>query len=377
MKHIKVGLTVAPNMPEKLTNKFIDILPELLEKRISGVSFEFKVESNTVVGSAEYVDRCIDYAYKRKEKSELDYSICVTDLPSFSNNKSVISDVNFEKQTALISLPALGIYRLKRKLRSTIMDVIIDMYMNSEHKTSPLKKLSSIKVNEVTPQEKTTTNHRYVYSSTILGVLKIILGMTYANEPWKAIISFKKIIALGVATGTYISIFSTPWQLSLVYEWQRFILLMTLSLIGMIGWLVYAHNFWEFPSSATEKKYRYLYNITTLLTMFCLFLLSYIILFLLLLTSIIFFVPDDLFKNWGNATESYSVSNYLRLSWFISSAGLLAGALGSVMEGENTMKEITYTSRQRGRKQRIQRQLEKEETSLKTEKQKKTHKTKT
>ncbi|MDW8569843.1 hypothetical protein AABD40_01685 [Staphylococcus shinii] len=254
MKHIKVGLTVAPNMPEKLTNKFIDILPELLEKRISGVSFEFKVESNTVVGSAEYVDRCIDYAYKRKEKSELDYSICVTDLPSFSNNKSVISDVNFEKQTALISLPALGIYRLKRKLRSTIMDVIIDMYMNSEHKTSPLKKLSSIKVNEVTPQEKTTTNHRYVYSSTILGVLKIILGMTYANEPWKAIISFKKIIALGVATGTYISIFSTPWQLSLVYEWQRFILLMTLSLIGMIGWLVYAHNFWEFPSSATEKN---------------------------------------------------------------------------------------------------------------------------
>ncbi|WP_436962676.1 hypothetical protein [Staphylococcus shinii] len=201
--------------------------------------------------------------------------------------------------------------------------------------------------------------------------MKIILGMAYANEPWKAIISFKKIIALGVATGTYISIFSTPWQLSLVYEWQRFILLMTLSLIGMIGWLVYAHNFWEFPSSATEKKYRYLYNITTLLTMFCLFLLSYIILFLLLLTSIIFFVPDDLFKNWGNATESYSVSNYLRLSWFISSAGLLAGALGSVIEGENTMKEITYTSRQRGRKQRIQRQLEKEETSLKTEKQKK------
>ena len=47
------------------------------------------------------------------------------------------------------------------------------------------------------------------------GVEKIetVLGMTYANQPWKAIGAFKKIISLGFATGTYVSIFSTPWQI--------------------------------------------------------------------------------------------------------------------------------------------------------------------
>lgn len=363
MDNIKVGLIVAPNTAEKITKKCLEVLPDYLKKLIPQVDFEFEIESNVVIGSAEHVDRCIDYAYKKKRKNEWDYSICITDLPSFSNNKTVLSDINLQKQTAMVSLPALGVFRIKHKLCSIIMDIVSYIYETSKNKfrNSPFKKFFSPKIKGVTPTNKFPNNDIYIYNSTVMGMTKTILGMTYANEPWKAVISFKKVIALGLATGTYISIFSTPWQLSVEYEWPRFVILMLLSFIGMVGWLVYAHNFWEPPSSKTQKKYRYLYNLTTLLTMLCLIFLSYIVLFFLLLISIVLFVPDELFKNWGYANESYSISNYLRLSWFISSAGLLAGALGTILEGETKMKELTYTSRQMNRSQRMQKQLEKEE----------------
>lgn len=366
MGNVKVGLIVAPNMPERLTTRYLKNIQNRVKEAIIGVNFEFEIESNMVVGSAEHVNQYMDYTYERKQKKEWDYSISVTDLPSFSNNKTVLSDISFQNKTAMISLPALGIYRLKHKLCSALVDILYYLYMESETEITnnpPFQKLSSTQVKGVTPSEdaNTRTDQRFIYNSTLVGSMKTITGMTFANEPWKAVTSFKKIIALGTATGTYISIFSTPWQLSVAYDWPRFILLMLLSLIGIVGWLIYAHNFWEKPSTKNQKKYRYLYNLTTLLTMIYLTFLSYIILFFLLLTSIVLFVPDNLFESWGHASESHSISNYLRLSWFIASAGLLAGALGSVMEGETKMKKITYTTRQMDRSQEIQRQLEKEE----------------
>ncbi|MBM2659768.1 hypothetical protein [Staphylococcus pseudoxylosus] len=364
MDNIKVGLIVAPHTAEKLTKQCLELLSNYFKKMFSEVNFEFEIEQNVVIGSAEHVDRCIGYAYKKKQKKEWDYSICITDLPSFSNNKTVLSDINLQKQTAMISLPALGLFRIRHKLRSVIIDIISYIYETSKNRPrkSTFEKFSFPKIRKVTPNNEFLNNERYIYNSTAIGMAKTIFGMTYANEPWKAVISFKKVIALGLATGTYISIFSTPWQLSVEYEWPRFVILMLISFIGMVVWLVYAHNFWEPPSSKSKKKYRYLYNFTTLLTMFCLIFLSYIVLFFLLLTSIVLFVPDNLFESWGYANESYSISNYLRLSWLISSAGLLAGSLGTVMEGESKMKELTYTDRQVIRSKKIQNQVEKEES---------------
>lgn len=75
------------------------------------------------------------------------------------------------------------------------------------------------------------------------------------------------------------------------------------------------------------------------------------------------FVPDNLFQLWGKADGDNSFLNYLRLTWFITSVGLLAGALGSVLEGDEKMKELTYSSRQFARSQKIDEQLEKEEAS--------------
>ena len=71
-----------------------------------------------------------------------------------------------------------------------------------------------------------------------------------------------KIISVSFATGTYISIFSTPWDISLDYDYWRFILLMFMSIFGMVGWLIYSYNLWERKNPKTQKLYRYIYNFT-------------------------------------------------------------------------------------------------------------------
>ena len=365
MEDIKIGLIVAPDMPEKLTYKCIDALQQQLKNSLPDIKFDFDIEGDSVTGSAEYVHECIDYAYRRKNENNWDFSVCVTDLPSFSNSKAVLSDVSTTNQTALISLPSLGIYRLKHKFVNALSEIIYYLYSISNNASAELKfsNLSISNIKQVDPNDHNSTDERFVLNSTIIGGIKAVLGMTYANQPWKAIGAFKKIISLGFATGTYVAIFSTPWQLSIYFSILRFIILMFIAVIGMVSWLIYSHHFWEKPSSKSQRKYRYAYNLTTFTTLISLTVFNYIILFLFLFISVMLFVPDNLFQLWGKADGEHSITNYLRLTWFITSVGLLAGALGSVLEGDEKMKELTYSSRQYARSQKIDEQLEKEEAS--------------
>ncbi|MCD8787431.1 5,10-methylene-tetrahydrofolate dehydrogenase [Staphylococcus gallinarum] len=354
MRSIYIGLIIVPDVPKNIIKKSLKKFKHDTKIHFPNVQFIFEIKEDMNGGTAEEVNKNIDYAYSWKKEKNWDYSIAITDLPIYKNKKMIISNVNALEKSAMISLPSLSIYRLKSKLFSILSNIIYyfytENYMYMSRCKLPHVKVASLPSNEL-DSDKSETNH--FYNSKILGFLKITLGMTFANKPWQGISSFKKIIALGLATGSYISIFYTPWQLSVAYSLPRFFVFMLFSLVSIVIWLVHVHKFWEKPSSKNKNSYRLLYNLTTLLTMFTLTSLSYIILFLLLLVSIFLFVPDDLFVKWGNANKSGGVSNYLRLSWFVTSAGLLAGALGSVMENDKKMKQLTYTTRQYERSKKI------------------------
>ena len=62
----------------------------------------------------------------------------MTDLPSISGKRVVVSDFDNDKQVAMLSLPSLGAIDLKRKLISSITTMIEQLYYNE-----PLKKPST------------------------------------------------------------------------------------------------------------------------------------------------------------------------------------------------------------------------------------------
>ena len=136
------------------------------------------------------------------------------------------------------------------------------------------------------------------------------------------IFNFKKIISVAFATGTYVSIFSMPWELSVIYSPLRLIILMVIAILGMAGWLFYAHQLIEKKTAKSQRVYRYIYNSTTLVTLSLITLINYVILYLLLIISITLFVPVELFNSWTSAQAQFTFSNYMRLIWFVSSLGL-------------------------------------------------------
>lgn len=365
MTTIKIGLIAAPGFATDITKNIEKAFKKMLRENIStNIDWELKIQINSVTGSAEHVHKCVDFANKIKEKNDWDYAICITDLPSMSNAKTVVSDLSSENKTGLISLPALGWIKLQKKLCHSLLFMVKSFYYSTQFTNNiyikDYKKAMPEKIKKVEPNEKGSTDNRFIYQSIIVGFMKLICGMTFANRPWKAIFSFKKILALSFATGTYISIFSTPWQLSSEFSILRFVFLTIISLGGIMFWLIYAHHLWEHPSSKSQRKYRYIYNATTFFTLLSINILNYLFLFILLSLSAYFFVPNSLFETMTTSNTNNNFQNFIRLSWFTTSVGLLAGAFGSTMEKEEVVQEMAYSSRQKKRAVEVNKQYEKE-----------------
>ncbi|MGM8213257.1 hypothetical protein ACLIBH_10820 [Virgibacillus sp. W0430] len=365
MKRITIGIIASPDLPAQIAGNLVEKLPEALEKYVDvNVSWKINVDVDPLTGAAEYISEVFDKAVSLKEENQWDYVICLTDLPSFSGKKVVTADARMENKVALISLPAFGAFPLKSRVKKAFIFLIDELYSFEEvqaaSRTVALEEnhlqLSSLKwrflfskIRRISLKTNKYLDVRFVLQSRIIGWLRVLFGMTFANRPWTALVSFKKVITLAFATGAYISIFSTPWELSVEYTAVRFILLMVSSIVSMVVWIIFAHNLWEKPSKRGKTELRKLYNITTVLTLFVIVTINYFVLFGLFLVALSIFVPPSLFDAWTNLQGEPNLVDYFRLAWLITSLGTLAGAIGATGEQESRIRHITYSYRQHNR----------------------------
>lgn len=359
MTSITVGLVPSLGMPRTLIDKIINELPKLSNEYVnSDCNFKFEVEVNILASSSEYINEAIHKMVKLKEKNDWDYVIGITDLPSLSNKRVAVSEFDSNKSVSLLSLPALGILRIKRKLKLMVTHHLEYLYKFNEdsnsYDSSELTSRTVRNVSRETPDENSESTNRYIIKSYIIGWLKLVSGMTFINKPWEVITNFKTMLSLAFGTGTYIAVFSTPWELSIDYKPWRLIILMIFSIIGMVFWLMYAHNLREAPSTRNAPHYRWLYNMSTFMTLLFTTVANYGILYMLLTISITMFVPPEIFNDWTQADEDFTIMNYINLIWFTTSLGMLAGALGSTAESEEKIRNVTYSYRQGYRYRQLQ-----------------------
>ena len=239
-----------------------------------------------------------------KEKHDWDFVVCITDLPSISGNKVVISDFNNDKQVAMLSLPSLGWIDLRRKLRNSLTSIIEQLYYSTSRVAPKIHPLIHPKA--VEPNEDETPKQRYIHRWFILSWIQLILGLTRANEPWKNIFNFKRLFQLLLQLGLMYR-FSPCLGAEYTVLHNRFIILMLIAILGMTGWLLYAHQLIERKTAKSQRVYRYIYNFTTVFTLFIITLLNYIILYLLLAISVSLFVPPSLFNQWTSAHPHFTL----------------------------------------------------------------------
>lgn len=190
MNQIVVGLVPSPGLPEKITYKIIDGLATHIKKRTNWeINLRFEVKTDPITDASEQINKAMNIANHIKEENNWDYIICLTDLPRFSKNKTIISDMNIHQRAALVFLPSLGAFNIKVKTHHIIIDVLnylissTAQYKIKHLKTTRIQSNLFSKIKKVNPEEKTNVNQRFIMNSRIIGAVYTIIGMTYLNQP--------------------------------------------------------------------------------------------------------------------------------------------------------------------------------------------------
>src|SRR5699024_3404844 len=193
----------------------------------------------------------LEESWKRKKEQEWDFVIAVTDLPLFHNKKTIVAEVFRKENAAHFSLPALGFAPRYKRMREAIPQLMNEIYYGStesdrhkaekrlqskgnrydELKNKDAEELVGNRIFELisplereVPEDDRSTDVRFTAKSRLGGLVRLLLGMVYANRPWEFFPAFTKILIIAFTTGSYAIIFPTVWQMSTYYSASRGIL---------------------------------------------------------------------------------------------------------------------------------------------------------
>ena len=357
-----IGLVVAPGVTEKLAQSLIDDIPNILSEQ-DNHQRDWKVDLvvDPLTGFAESVEEIFKKIQDYHNKREWDYVVGITDLPMFYHQNVLALDINKKNGAAIFSYPAFGWRPVKNRFKHAIVTIINELhYSERAHigydDNNRVKKeinkqfpFSRIEKTEVHLKETGNNHLRYLSNSRSLGMIRLVSGMTFANNPLNMMASLSNIVAIAFTTGAFGLIFSTMWNMGLDFSVWRLFGISIMAILGMLVWIMVSHGLWESTKKAKHKRIVMLYNLTTIMTLFIAIVIYYMILYSLFLIAELVLLPPGFLGQQVGLEGPASVQLYLSIPWFATSISTVAGAIGAGLLNDQLIKESTYGYRQKVR----------------------------
>ena len=330
-------LIADPGAPAAIAERLADSLPNALADRAAAegrwdVSVRHQSYPLDEHAEVSEVIRTIDPAGETE-----DIVIYLTDLTRRLGTTPVIADISLQNRFGLISLPGLGGWSIDRRVRKLAQTVVAEVTSRSEKKHRPATRLTRTQDGDVV---------RYIAPAG-LSRLRLLVGMVYANRPWRLAAGMSKMLMAAFAAGAVSLAYPTTWQLSDTMGPWRLSATTILATVAMIAWLIIDHKLWERPPSADERQRAVLYNAATVVTLTVGVVILHIGLFVLLLLTAWWTLPPQMVAQ--NIGHPVFPSTLLLMAWLVAAVATLGGALGSGLEDDKAVKAAAYGVRQRQR----------------------------
>ncbi|GIJ45050.1 hypothetical protein Val02_19360 [Virgisporangium aliadipatigenens] len=290
------------------------------------------------------VEALLDDTARRRTDERWDVAICLTDLPLHTERIPLVARSSARRRVAVVSLPALGLGQL-RAVRTAVPDLVDRLLTDGsddrgarpgQAQTGRSSRVAAVHrvVGDGDPGEL-----HYV-ASRLIGRIRLLTGMVRANRPGRALLGLSKLLVGAFGTAAIGLANSSVWQLSEGLDPLRLTVIMLIALIGLVTWLIVAHDLWEKPDRDTPAELARLFNWGTTVTLALATAVSYLLLFAGTgLAAALLIDPSVLEKVVQRPVD---IADYLTLAWLISSLATVGGAIGSGLEDEETVRAAAY-----------------------------------
>jgi hypothetical protein len=345
---IELGIIADPDVPAAIARDLLEELPDVLARQVSGdVAWRVAAVTEARLDQVGSGVEIIDLARKRMLEEGWDLVICLTDLPLRIDGRPVVADASASHGVALISIPALGPTRVRRRVRNMIVR-LVDGLMGERFGQKRTGHRRRRRVGRRLVELAGPLNHvtatetgRVRYSAAVIrGHLRLLAGMVRTNRPWRLMGHMSKALAFVAGTAAVTIANSSMWQVSDALGWPRRILLMTASITVLVTWLIVAHDLWERASDARGREQAVLFNAATVMTLLLGVLWVYVLLMTACFLGAVVVIDDSVLKQ--NLGHAVGLANYVVLAWLVASLATLGAALGSGLESDETVRVAAY-----------------------------------
>jgi hypothetical protein len=293
-----------------------------------------------------------------------DVAVYLTDLPRRSGTQPVVADLSITHAAALISLPAVGWVRLRRCVRDVVVYLLrrftedrpeLDRAGRSHPQQIGLRRrLPQLSGDLGLMVHEDVSSHPDADFTLALngwhGRARLLFGMVRDNRPWVLVPHLASATAAaGAATAAGI-FYSSVWGIAEALPLWRLALIMVASVTVMAVWLLIYNHLWERPDDLHPPGEAVIYNLSTAVTLLlgvaCMYGLLYVA---ALSVSALVIDPGYLQSQLHHHVDP---GDYATMVWLASSIGVVAGALGSSLDGEEAVRKAAYSRRERERQER-------------------------
>ncbi len=327
MEPIRVGLMADPASPTVVARRMTDLAPPI-GADADGWSIELVSEPFTL--GSEDVDVALERLRAHADQHAWELVIGVTELPLRDDDgRYLLAAIDPGRQAAVLSLPALGGFRVQSRARRAVRGLVDGM------------------------AEPDTTDERRLPLPGLSARGRVLLGMVIANRPWMLAAGLKSALVAALATGAVATIEPTVWSLAVSLSGWRLAAATIASIAIVIAWIVIDGKLWDRPdddSPAARERSR-LYNTSTLLTLTIGVVICYLALYVVNLAWALFVLDPTVMG--GSLGRPSDVGDLFVLTWFVASAATLGGALGTGLESDDAIRAATYSKREEDRRARL------------------------
>ena len=202
-RSVRLGVLAAPGLPEDVTARIADDLAEDLREAYGSLGWHTEFVVDPLAVPPAPTTELIDAARRALLAQGWDLAVVVTDMPMRLGGRPVARHVSRTHGVALVSLPALGLLHLKRRLRQVLSETAGELIGAA----SSLREIAA-------DADDQTSGLRYV-PAVILGHVRLLFGMVRANRPWRFTAKLYGVLAAALAAGAYGIVASTSADLRL------------------------------------------------------------------------------------------------------------------------------------------------------------------
>lgn len=350
---IVVGVVADPDLPIRLARRLAKTLPALLARQFEGADWQVEVFDDPFEAMYPDLEYLIDKAGRHVRDTSWDLALCLTDLPMRGDGREIVlARLDRRHRVGLVSLPALGGIRLQRRLEDLASRIVgalrPGLGIGPRPGPDPAARLPLRGIRAETGEGYERIVHRGA-----AGYPRLLAGMVRANRPWQLFVGLSSALAGSLAGTAFGVLYSSIWQLATALGPYRLAGVATSAVAALVVWIIVGHGLWERPAPARRESGRDLEmrNAGTVVTVAAGALVFFGALFLITFAAVLLVIPPDYLGTvLGRAAQP---GDYLTIAVMASALGTVAGAVGSGLEDDVSVRRATYGYRERERRNRV------------------------